>query len=178
MIIETSSLPPSLSLPPSTNPPPSLLPPSSIPPSLPPLYVDEISVDQCANIYKDILSSMPTSPSSAPNSFISKKMKEYNAFKNFSAQKFYSFLLKASINTFLISSFPSPINILHNRTLEDFCKERSRKEVGELIEYALAWAQDVSQIIEFVYILITRNSTQPIDMRLGLEILLIFAYGN
>lgn len=142
------------------------------------LYAEEITVEHSVMIYKNILSSLEkiqlTSSEIADN--ISIKLKEFNVFKNFSAKKFYEFLIQAEINIYIDSFFDEGKNLLECMEFEELCENAVKSPSAEIAKYALAWALNKENITEVVYLICTKNETHGLDIKFALELLIIFSY--
>lgn len=142
------------------------------------LYAEEITVEHSVMIYKNILSSIEkiqlTSSEIADN--ISIKLKEFNVFKNFSAKKFYEFLIQAEINIYIDSFFDEGRNLLECMEFEELCENAVKSPSAEIAKYALAWALNKENITEIVYLICTKSETHGLDIKFALELLIIFSY--
>ena len=123
------------------------------------IYAEEITLEHCVMFHKDLVKTTAKPEMSAPEIVdkITAKLREFNVFKNFSASKFYDFLLQAELNLFITSFFDEGKNLMENRDFEELCEEAIRSASAELIKYVLAWANTKENLIEIVYLIATRN---------------------
>ena len=142
------------------------------------LYAEEITVEHCVMIHKDLVKSNSKVELTSSDSVdkITMKLKEFNVFKNFSAKKFYEFLLQAEINLYITSFFDEGKNLLDDKEFEELCEEAVKSPSSEIVKYGLAWAISKENIVEIVYLVSTRNENQGLDIKFSLELLIIFAY--
>lgn len=142
------------------------------------LYAEEITVEHCVMIHKDFLAS-PEKIQMTSSDFvdqITSKLKEFNVFKNFSAKKFYEFLIQAEINIYITSFFEDGRNLLEDMEFEELCECSLKSPSADIVKYALAWALNKDNIIEIIYLICTRNETKGMHIEFALELLIIFAY--
>lgn len=142
------------------------------------LYAEEITVEHCVMIHKEMVKSTSKVEMTSSDCIdkITVKLKEFNVFKNFSAKKFYEFLIQAEINLYITSFFEEGKNLLENKEFEEICEEAIKSPSAEIVKYAMAWAVNKENIVEIVYMVSTRNDSQNLDIKFSLELLMIFAF--
>ena len=142
------------------------------------LYAEEITVEHCVMIHKEMVKSTSKVEMTSSDCIdkITIKLKEFNVFKNFSAKKFYEFLIQAEINLYITSFFEEGKNLLENKEFEELCEEAIKSPSAEIVKYAMAWAVNKENIVEIVYLVSTRNDSQNLEIKFSLELLMIFAF--